>query len=77
MMICFSCKKNKSKLYPKNSDIIVSVTNYLCQACLDAKFEPRWLIILAGRSMGTEVIRDYIVKRRYVGEEITAQELIP
>jgi hypothetical protein len=77
MMQCFSCKKNKNQLLPKKSDIIETITNYLCQSCIDLKHEPRWLIVLAGRSIGTDAVRDYIVKRRYAGSEITAQELIP
>ena len=76
-MKCFSCNKEKNQIYAKKSDIINDVINYMCQQCIDLKFEPRWMVVLAGRSMGSHVVRDFIVKRRYIGPEITAQELIP
>ena len=48
----------------------------MCQTCLDSKYEPRWIIILAGRQNDPSHVRDFIVKRRYLGKEITANELI-
>ena len=75
-MQCFSCGKNKNQLSPKKSDIINGVTLFMCQTCLDAKFEPRWVIILGGRQNGVNSIKDYIIKRRYVGRIIDAEELI-
>lgn len=75
-MTCFSCKKDKNQIYPKNSDILVNVTHYMCKSCIDLKYEPRWVIVLAGRSMGQDAIKDFILKKRYIGPEITAQELI-
>ena len=48
----------------------------MCQACIDAKFEPRWVIVLGGRQRGADFVREYIVKRRYIGNEILANELI-
>jgi hypothetical protein len=41
-----------------------------------SKFEPRWLIILTGRQQGAEVVREFVLKRKYVGQEITASELL-
>lgn len=49
---------------------------YMCQVCIDQKFEPRWVIILGGRQNGPESVRDYILKHRYVGKTISAEELI-
>jgi hypothetical protein len=48
----------------------------MCDACIEGKYEPRWSIILAGRQFGSEKVRDYIVKRRYYGKDITANEII-
>jgi hypothetical protein len=48
----------------------------MCQTCIDLKFEPRWVIVLAGRSKGPEVVKDFITKKRYLGNEILANELI-
>jgi hypothetical protein len=75
-MLCFSCGKQKNQLEPKKSDIISGVTLLMCQACLDDKLEPRWVIILGGRQNGTDSVRDYIIKRRYIGNTISAEELI-
>lgn len=49
---------------------------FMCQTCIDSKFEPRWVIILGGRQKGPQVVREYIVKRLYIGKTITAEELI-
>lgn len=75
-MLCFSCGKSKNELHPKKSDIMEGVMLYLCQLCIDNRYEPRWVIILGGRQNGAESVRDYIIKRRYVGNQISAEELI-
>jgi protein-arginine kinase activator protein McsA len=75
-MNCYSCGKNKNELHPKKSEILNGVVIMICQACIDAKFEPRWVIVLGGRQKGSDHVRDYIVKRRYIGNEILANELI-
>jgi hypothetical protein len=75
-MLCSSCGKQKNELQPKKSDIINGVTLYMCQLCLESKFEPRWVIILGGRQNGPASVRDYIVKHRYVGKPIFAEELL-
>lgn len=49
----------------------------MCTTCIESKFEPRWVVILAGRQRGTQAVREYIVKRRYIGKEILGSELIP
>ncbi len=48
----------------------------MCDACIEGKYEPRWAIILGGRQYGPDKVRDYIVKRRYHGKDITATEII-
>ena len=48
----------------------------MCESCITSKFEPRWAIILAGRQNGPDYVRDYILKRRYIGSEISASELL-
>jgi len=73
---CYSCNKQKANLNVKRSVLIPGVTLLMCQTCVDSKFEPRWTIILSARKNGPEFVRDFIVKRRYVGEEIKATELI-
>jgi hypothetical protein len=55
---------------------IISINLLLCESCISSKFEPRWLIILAGRQQGSELVREFVLKKRYIGNEITASELL-
>lgn len=48
----------------------------LCNDCLENKREPRFVIVLHGRANGFEAIAPYIKAHRYVGEEISAHELV-
>jgi len=75
-MRCSSCDKPRSELFPKSSGLLKGITLYMCRSCLDAKMEPRWIIILAGRRDGPDRVRDYIVKTRYCGNPIKAEEII-
>jgi len=74
-MICSSCKKPKKNLQTKKSALLASSSLLVCPTCIENRFEPRHLIILVGRTKGPEFVRDYIVNRRYIGDEITAREL--
>lgn len=75
-MICYSCSKPKANLTLRKSTLLPGINLLLCQTCMDNKFEPRWIIILSARKNNPEYVRDFIVKRRYIGNEITATELI-
>jgi hypothetical protein len=75
-MQCYSCSKQKDELHPCKSSILDGVNLFMCQTCIDGKYEPRWVIILAGRQKGSEFVRDYIIKRRYFGRPISAEEII-
>jgi len=74
-ILCYSCNKSKNKLDVKKSALL-PINLLICETCFSSKFEPRWVIILAGRSSGPDHVKEYIVKRRYVGNEITASELL-
>lgn len=75
-MLCYSCGKQKNELSLRRSALIAGVNLMMCDTCIENKYEPRWVIILAGRQQGTQSIRDYIIKHRYVGKEILGSELI-
>jgi len=75
-MNCYSCNKQKAYLEPCKSALLSGINLFLCATCVEEKLEPRWVIILAGRQNGAEYVRDYIIKRRYVGNTISAEELI-
>jgi hypothetical protein len=48
----------------------------MCETCISGKLEPRWVVILAGRQGGPDIVREFIQKKRYVGIEISAAELL-
>jgi hypothetical protein len=75
-MKCYSCGKQKNELHPKKSELIDGVSSLMCQLCIDSKLEPRWVVVLCARSKGPDSVREFIVKRRYLGKEILANELI-
>ena len=75
-MKCQSCDKQKNDLIVKKSSLINGLNLYMCQTCIDDKLEPRWVIILASRQKDPSVVRDYVVKRRYIGRDISGSELI-
>lgn len=74
-MLCYSCGKQKHRLTPIKSSLF-DINLIMCDACIEGKYEPRWAIILGGRQYGPDRVRDYIVKRRYHGKDITATEII-
>jgi hypothetical protein len=73
-MQCTSCKKQKHELQLKPSKLWKKTEILICATCLSEKKEPRGFVILAHRS-GVDVT-EYIAKRRYCGDEITAAELM-
>lgn len=75
-MLCYSCGQPKSELTPKKSSLLSGMNLLLCKKCIESKYEPRWIIILAGRKFGPETVREYVIRHRYVGKEIAASELI-
>lgn len=74
-MKCSSCDRQRADLHAKKSKLLPSMTLYLCDECIKAKREPRFLIVLQGRAMGFEFVAPYIRAHRYVGEDIKAKEL--
>lgn len=74
-VLCYSCNKTKNKLNLKQSTLF-NINLLMCETCISSKFEPRWVVILAGRQFGPDFVRDFILKRRYVGNEISASELL-
>jgi hypothetical protein len=75
-MLCQSCNKSKNQLYNVRSHIMNDISLKICQTCIDNKFEPRWIIILAARSYGPDSVKNYIAQKRYVGEVITGVEIV-
>jgi NMD protein affecting ribosome stability and mRNA decay len=74
-ILCYSCNKSKNKLEAKKSALL-PINLLICETCISSKLEPRWVVILAGRSNGSDHVKEFIIKRRYLGNEITASELL-
>jgi hypothetical protein len=74
-ILCYSCNKNKNQLNAKKSTLL-PITLLMCETCISSKFEPRWVIILSGRQNGPESVRDFVLKKKYVGDDISASELL-
>jgi len=74
-VLCYSCNKTKNKLNVRKSTLF-PINLLMCETCITSKFEPRWIIILAGRQLGPESVRDFVLKKRYIGNEISASELL-
>lgn len=74
-MICSSCGKHRQEVHPKKSRLM-DMTLLLCNDCLKKKMEPRFVIVLYGRSNGFDSVAEYIRNRRYVGDEIRAEEFV-
>jgi hypothetical protein len=74
-ILCYCCNKTKNKLNLKKS-VLIPINLFMCETCISSKFEPRWVIILAGRQLGSDSVKEFIVKKKYIGSEITASELL-
>lgn len=74
-VLCNSCSKSKNKLVVKKSNLF-PINLLMCEACVASKLEPRWAIILCGRQNGSDSVKELILKRKYIGNDITASELL-
>jgi hypothetical protein len=74
-ILCYSCNKTKNKLNVRKS-ILIPINLLMCETCISSKFEPRWVVILAGRQMGSDAVKEFILKKKYIGNDIAASELL-
>ena len=74
-ILCYCCNKTKNSLSAKKSTLL-NINLLLCETCIDNKLEPRWIVILAGRQYGADHVKEHIAKKKYIGLDITASELL-
>ena len=74
-ILCYSCNKSKNKLNVKRSALL-PINLFMCESCINDKLEPRWVIIIAGRQTGSDHVKEFILRRKYLGTEISASELL-
>ena len=72
---CAVCQKNKFQLRNRKSKLN-GQPMFVCNDCFANKYEPRWLIIITAQDEGIEAVQDYLVNRKYVGDEIPAVDLV-
>lgn len=76
-LLCQSCGEQKMSLQRVKSSLIKSMEVVMCASCIGDKYEPRFIIILAARSFGmNEIIKKIIVDDRYLGERISATDIL-
>lgn len=75
-IICYSCRSAKSKIKAVNSNLVSGIKLLMCSSCIDKKLEPRWAIVISARNGGADKIKDYVLNKRYIGEDIVASELL-
>lgn len=77
---CQSCEKHRHELHSIGSKLINGMNLIMCQDCIDNKFEPRFVVVLA--YLDTKVAKrrkkaeEYIALHRYYGDDITLAETL-
>ena len=74
-ILCYSCNKTKNSLSVKRSSLL-PINLLMCESFIESRFEPRWVVILAGRQFGPDCVKDLVLKKKYHGSEIAASELL-
>lgn len=76
-LLCQSCGDQKMSLRKIKSSLIKTMELIMCASCINSKFEPRFIVILAARTGGnTDNVKRIIIDRRYLGAEIPASDIL-
>lgn len=75
-LTCDCCEQSKNQLFPRNSLILPGTKYKMCKTCIEKRLEPRYAIIVAGLSYGHEHVKKIILERRYLGKDISYDEII-
>lgn len=76
-LLCQSCGEQKMSLRKTRSSLIKTMELVMCETCINHKYEPRFIIILAARTAGIQDdVRKIINDRRYLGNEIPARDIL-
>jgi hypothetical protein len=77
---CQVCGKQKfpGEIHSRPSKLIKGADLFICNKCETGGFEPRGFIIIVARTKGAanKLIKPYIDNHRYVGDPITAKEIL-
>lgn len=58
------------------SALIPGMELIMCSTCIMNKYEPRYIIILAARTIGIKDAAKFIKDRRYIGKHIPASDIL-
>lgn len=76
-LLCQSCGDQKMSLRKIKSSLIKTMELIMCASCINSKFEPRFIVILAARTGGIgDNVKKVISDHRYIGEEIPASDIL-
>ena len=56
--------------------VLLQINLLMCETCISSKYEPRWAVVIAGRQYGADLVKEFVMKKRYCGNDITASELL-
>ncbi len=73
---CASCDRQRNSLTQTSSVLLPGVPLLLCTDCISKGFEPRWVIIMAGRQYGNEAVTKHVSKKLYSGPTIALEEVV-
>ena len=75
-VICQSCLQQKAQLFTHKSSLN-GLELIMCRACINGGYEPRWNVLLHGRSNGWMSVQHLLApKQLYFGDPIIAADLI-
>lgn len=76
-LVCQSCGMQKMSLRRVKSSLIQTMELIMCNTCITQKYEPRFIVILAARTIGFgDSVRKVIGDKRYLGEDIPASDIL-
>jgi hypothetical protein len=76
-LLCQSCGEQKMTLQRAKSSLIKGMELTMCATCIENKYEPRFIVILATRSYGmNDTIKKVINDRKYLGDVIAASDIL-
>lgn len=75
-LVCQSCNQQKMTLRKVRSSLINTMEIVMCNTCISNKFEPRYIVIIAARTSGIDSVRKVISERRYLGDLISASDIL-
>lgn len=75
-VVCAVCQQQRHTLKMRKSRLKPDMKMLVCNHCSVLKYEPRWLVILVGQDEGLDRVQEYLVNRKYPGDEIPAAALV-